>query len=327
MDLDKKSSDKQLIKFAKDLRKVYKSEKEKRKKLKDAYKQLVKYAKALNETVSDLKESNKNLKNQLDFEEREKLIQKKLIHANKMTSLGTMASGIAHEINNPVNYILSNSQILIEIWDDLSSYLKESDLPESDISIGGFQYFEVFETVEKILSGNIEGLRKIVNITKSLRKFGQRKEIYKSGKMDIKQAIDFSVSVLKKEIKKYTDKFEVLLPENIPILKGDQSAIEQVLINIIQNALQALPDRNAFVIIEVSYTDNVSIKIKDEGTGMDKEIIDRISEPFFTTRTDMGGTGLGMYISYEIIKELSGELVITSEKSKGTEVEIIFPLN
>ena len=326
METDKKYSDDQLVRFAEDLRKIYESEKEKRRELEKAYEQLDKYAKALNRTVANLKESNKNLKNQLELEEREKSLQKKLIHANKMTSLGTMASGIAHEINNPVNYILSNTQLLVEIWNDITSYLKESERYPSDISIAGFPLSEIFEIVEKILSGNIEGLRKIVKIVKSLSNFGQRKEICKSGDMDIKKAVEFSISVLKRKIETHTDNFTILIPENLPVLKGDQSAIEQVLINIIQNALQVLPDKSSPISIKVLNNAGLRRKIKDHGVGMDKETLQRMTEPFFTTRTDKGGTGLGMYISYSIVKELGGDINIVSEKGSGTEVEINFPL-
>jgi len=318
----------QLIKFAEDLRKIYESEKEKRKSLEESKAQLEKYADDLRNTINELKISNKKLESQVEMEEREKMIQRQLIHANKMTSLGTMASGIAHEINNPVNFILSNSQLLVEIWDDLIPLLKKTSSLNPDLNVSMLSIEEVIKTVPKMLNGNIEGLRRIVKIINSIGKIGKGGEISTGGSMDVGRALHFSTTLLKKNIEAKTDSLQLNIPKKIPELRGDQGALEQVFINIIQNAIQSLPGKDACVIIDVEILKkSLRITVKDEGTGISGENLSKIFDPFFTTRTTSGGTGLGLYISYSIIKKLNGDLKISSVPGKGTKVEIIFPLS
>lgn len=327
MSIEKELNREQLLKFAEDLRKIYESEKEKRKSLEESKAQLEKYADDLRNTINELNISNKKLESQVKMEEREKMIQRQLIHANKMTSLGTMASGIAHEINNPVNFILSNSQLLVEIWDDLIPLLKKTASLNPDLNVSMLSIEEVIKSVPKMLNGNIEGLRRIIRIINSIGKLGKDGEISTGGSMDIGRALQFSTTLLKKNIEVKTDNFQLNIPKRIPKLRGDQGAIEQVFINIIQNAIQSLPGKDACVIIDVEILKkSLRIIIKDEGTGISRENLSKIFDPFFTTRATSGGTGLGLYISYTIVKKLNGDLHISSVPGKGTKVEIIFPL-
>ncbi len=318
----------QLIKFAEDLQKIYRSEKEKRIELEAANEQLKKYAEALNKTILELKEANKKLQKQVEIEEREKLIQRKLIQANKMTSLGTLASGITHEINNPMNFILANSQTLLEIWKDAGKIFQKYYESQGNFYLGGVSFAEIKEMVPQILTGNIEGAVRVSNIISGLKDFSRQKDTQVMGKININKVINFAITILNKQIKKHTDAFSRELGENIPGAVGNAHQIEQVLINVVQNALQALPDRTSAVHL-FSFFDKdsglIKVKVKDEGVGMRNEILDRIMEPFFTTKKDEEGTGLGLYISYSIIKKHHGTLDITSEPGKGTEVIISLP--
>lgn len=322
--------DGQLIKFAKDLQKIYKSEKEKRIELENANKQLKKYAEALNKTILELREANVQLRKQVKIEEREKLIQQKLIQANKMTSLGTFTSGIAHEINNPINFILANSQMILEIWNDAEKVFQDYFERHRDFFISGLSFTNIKEMVPRMLNGNIEGSIRISNIISSLKDYGRDKKTQANVEIDINKVINFSISILNKQIKKFTDSFIIKLGENLPVAKGDPQQIEQVIINIIQNSLYALPDKSSGVYVSSIFdnkSDTLKVIIMDEGIGIKKEILNRIIDPFFTTRVNSGGTGLGLYISHSIIKKHRGSLDIKSESGKGTEVCISLPVS
>lgn len=319
----------QLLKFAEDLRKIYNSEKKTRTELESAHDQLEKYAKALNKTIRDLKEANKKLKAQVEMEEREKLLQKKLIHANKMTSLGTLASGITHEINNPVNYIQGNSQMLIDIWSDVEKAISKLSGVAESLTFGGLSLSEITDMIPKMLKGNFEGCLRISNIISGLKDYTRSGDSDNFEEFDINKRIEFSTAILGSEIKKYTNNFNLDLGKDLPAVRGNRGKIEQVMINIIQNALFSLNRRSDGIFISSGFEKNsneLKIVIRDEGSGIDKKILNRITEPFFTTRKDEGGTGLGLYISYSIIKNHQGNLNINSEPGKGTEITITLPV-
>ena len=148
--------------------------------------------------------------------------------------------------------------------------------------------------------------------------------------IDINDVIKFSINILNNQIKKFTNNFQLELGKNLPLPRGDSQQIEQVVINILQNALQALPDKSCRVQVTSRFNrkvNRVEIIIKDDGTGIKKETLSRITEPFFTTRRDSGGTGLGLYISYTIIKEHQGTLDVKSELGKGTEIVVGLPVS
>ena len=319
---------KQLKKYAEDLKKTTEEEKARRVELKNANIQNRKYAEDLNKTIGELKKANRKLKRQVEIEETEKLLQKKMIHINKMTSLGTLAAGIAHEINNPISYILGNSQILQELWEEIEKILSEVSENQDNFALRGIPFNEISEMIPKILKNNIEGARQISLITGKLKNLSRQEETVSSSRININQAIDYTIAILDRQIKQNTTRFMVKLKKNLPLAIGNTHEIEQVLINIIQNALQALPDKASGIIITSDYspkTGKISVKIKDEGEGMSEEIRERIMEPFFTTRADSEGTGLGLYISYAIIQKTGGHIDVHSEPGNGTEVTIHLP--
>lgn len=262
------------------------------------------------------------------MEEEARLMQAKLIHANKMTSIGTLASGVAHEINNPNNFILFNSSLLADAWKDsvriLDGYYRE----HGDFSLGGLPYSEMSEVIPELLSGITDGSRRIKGIVDSLKDFSRPDKACFDGELDVNRAVLAAVSILSSQIMKHTDKFEVSTAEGLPAVRGSSQKIEQVLINLVINALHALPDRSRGVHVG-SFHDKekgeVVIEVRDEGAGMSREVLERITEPFFTTRGDAGGTGLGLSISYSIIREHRGSMDFESEPGKGTTVSIRLP--
>lgn len=273
--------------------------------------------------------SFRDITERIRAKEESRLVQAKLIQANKMSSLGILVSSIAHEINNPNNFIMFNAPLLSEAWEDafkvLTGYYREN----GDFSIGGLPFSEMREVIPKLISGIAEGSSRINDIVGNLKDFARQDRAGMDSEVDVNKAIKSSVAILKSQIRKYTENFHMDLDENLPSLRGSARQLEQVIINLIINALQALPDKKHCVRVSTSFNNelrHVIIEIKDEGIGMTKEVLEKIREPFFSTKLDSGGTGLGLFISRSIIKEHKGSLELKSGHGKGTTVVIKLPL-
>jgi signal transduction histidine kinase len=146
--------------------------------------------------------------------------------------------------------------------------------------------------------------------------------------VDINKTVNAAISILHHEIVKYTDNFHAELKNNIPLIMGNNQQLGQVVINLLMNACQALPSRQCGIWISTGYdasTGQVIFSVKDEGGGIPKDLRNRIMEPFFTTRVDEGGTGLGLTISNSIIKNHNGVLDFTSEHGTGSVFSVRIP--
>jgi signal transduction histidine kinase len=269
----------------------------------------------------------RDVSERIRMEERERAMQAQLIHANKMTSLGTMASGIAHEINNPNNFILSNAQIIADVWSDLIVLLEEEGGVDPDTVLGGLSYSEVMELVPKLLGGIIEGAGRINTIVSRMKQYSRPVQQENKDQVSLNRVVRFAVSMLEREIKKRTDRFETSLKEDLPEILGYEEQLEQVVINLIHNALQALPDRTGGVRVVTRQADGViELAVTDDGIGISDGSKARIFEPFYTTKQERGGTGLGLYISYGIVREHGGDLIVQSRPGQGTTMTLRFPI-
>ena len=146
--------------------------------------------------------------------------------------------------------------------------------------------------------------------------------------LDVNKLIRNAASILWHHIHKHTDNFQMVLPDEILPAWGNGQQIEQVIINLLMNALQSLPDKQCGVCITSSSdpaAGEIIITVRDEGEGMSRHAVEHLREPFFTTRLDTGGTGLGLYISDSIIKEHHGSLEFSSQPGQGTVATIHLP--
>ena len=146
--------------------------------------------------------------------------------------------------------------------------------------------------------------------------------------VDVNAVLRSAISLLSNMINKSTSHFSVTYGEKLPVLKGNFHRLEQVIINLIQNACQALPDIRRGIFLSTSYnekTSSIVLRVQDEGVGIPPEVLPHITNPFFTTKSNAGGIGLGLSISSRIVKEHGGTLTFISEPRKGTTAEIILP--
>lgn len=254
--------------------------------------------------------------------------QEHMFQAAKMVSLGTLVSGVAHEINNPITSIMLNGPILQKIWTDTSPILDEYCREHEDIRIAGVSYSQLSERVPVLLSDIIEGTKRIKRIVDELKNFARQGASTLTDDVDINKAVKKAVRFVSNLIKKATRHFSVDYAVNLPGIKGNTQHIEQVAINLIINACEALPDNEHSIRVSTEYnhkSDCVAIKVRDQGEGMFPEVLERVGDPFFTTKRDGGGTGLGLAISTRIIKDHGGKIEFDSAPGEGTTVMATFP--
>jgi PAS domain S-box-containing protein len=262
-------------------------------------------------------------------EEQAKIHQQQLMQAGKMVALGTLVSGVAHEINNPNNFIMLNAPLLKETWQQVLPILDDYYEKNKDFTIGGMRYLEMRERIPRLFSGITDGSNRIKQIVEDLRDFVRKDASDMNQSVNINNVLRSAISLLSNIITKSTSHFSVTYEEKLPTLKGNSHRLEQVMINLIQNACQALPDIRRGISLSTSFDEKICsilVRIQDEGIGILPEVLSRITEPFFTTQSDSGGIGLGLSISSRIIKEHGGTLTFTSEPGKGTIAEIILPV-
>ena len=262
-------------------------------------------------------------------EEQAKLHQQQLMQASKMVALGTLISSVAHEINNPNNFIMLNAPLLKEAWQRVLPILDEYDEKNNDFMIGGMRYTEMRERIPRLFSGISDGSKRIQQIVEDLRDFVRRDASDMNQSLDVNAVLKSAISLLSNMITKSTSHFSVKYDEKIPSLRGNFHRLEQVIINLIQNACQALPDIRRGLYLSTSFNEktcSMVLKVQDEGIGISPEVLPHITDPFFTTKSDSGGIGLGLSISSRIVKEHGGTLTFTSESGKGTTAEIILPI-
>lgn len=255
-------------------------------------------------------------------------IQAKLIQANKMTSLGLMVSGLAHEVNNPNSSIKLAAHLLAKSWQDMVPILEQQYRQEGNFRIAGQPFSQAKSTLPEHIAGIRSNSLRIEGIIKNLRDFVAKGTANLSSQADINAIVSVASTLLNTEIKLYTRRFRLKLHENLPPVQGNPQQLEQVVINLIMNAVQSVPDRDRKVIVATGFdpaTGLVMISVEDEGTGIPPEIRDRIGEPFFSTKLHRGGTGLGLAISNSIISEHKGVLEIESEPGQGTAVRVKLP--
>jgi signal transduction histidine kinase len=238
-----------------------------------------------------------------------------------MTSLGTMVSSVAHEINNPNNFLLMNAGIIRRAWDDIAPVVEEYFRSNGDFAVAQSTWSEARAFLPDAFAGIQQGALRISDIVGNLKAYGRDDRFKREAVADVNAVVQLSASILSHLISSSTRRFTLELVEGLPLASGSARQLEQVVINLIQNALLALPDQDHGVQVSTGVdpeSGHVLIRVADEGSGIPPEIAARIMEPFFTTRLERGGTGLGLAISSTIVKEHGGSIEFSSEPGRGT---------
>ncbi len=269
----------------------------------------------------------------IDITEKHAL-QKASEQSGRLVAVGTLAAGVAHEINNPNSVILSNLKILQDVWKDVTAHLDKGGNRSADLSLGGLLYPEKRHDLQQLFTDCLESGERIRSIVKDLKAFSTVEsradsEIALVEEIDLNEVVETACRMLRSIIGTSTDHFSIDLQPGLPKVLGSFLRIEQVVVNLLINACQALPSRQCAVSIKTRFDPGGQkdwIEVHDQGTGIPAELQSQILEPFFTTRRTVGGSGLGLAISDTIVKEHGGEIITTSTPGEETCVSIVLPV-
>lgn len=264
---------------------------------------------------------------------RELELKDRMAEVDKYKTLAWLTAGVAHEINTPNNAALRNVPMLREIWVEIAGALDRLYRSEGDFNVRGFGYEDLKREIPEMLNDLYMGSQHIKKIVEDLKDYARGPDGSSQPPLDVNQAIGYAIRLLKHSIAVSTGAFTVELSERLPPIKADRLKLTQVIVNVIENALQALPDPARGVRVS-SYAEDrpagaggswVCVKVSDEGVGMAPETLASVFDPFFTTKRDRGGTGLGMPVAAGIVREMGGSMELHSRPGAGTTVVIRVP--
>ena len=291
----------------------------------------------LEETIQELDQKRKAIEETNDALQKSleelKAAQQQLIQSEKMASLGELTAGIAHEIQNPLNFVNNFSEVSNELIDEMKEELEKGDIKEAEAIAA-----DVKQNLEKI---NHHGQR-AADIVKGMLQHS-RSSTGQKEPTDINALCDEYLRLayhgLRAKDKSFNAKFETDFDPSLPKINVVPQDIGRVILNLINNAFYTvsekakslMPNAESYeptvVVSTKNLGDKVEVKVKDNGNGISEKIKDKIFQPFFTTKPTGQGTGLGLSLSYDIVKAHGGEIKVESANGAGTEFTVVLPVN
>lgn len=304
---------------------------------------------SLNKAKRELQEKNLELERRTFELEEEKArlkdaydklnqMQAQLLQSEKLASLGQLSAGVAHELNNPIGFVYSNLGTLAEYVQDIEKLLEKYMVLEKQIS-GQRSYAELINEIEvlkkqiglhsilddfdKIIAESQEGAQRVKIIVQNLKDFAHRDK----GRLelgDVNKGIESTLNIVWNELKYKAT--VVKKYGTIPQIECFPQQLNQVFMNLLVNAAQAIEDKGEIIIRTFQKDKKVVVEISDSGIGISKEHLEHIFEPFFTTKEVGKGTGLGLSVVYGIIQNHGGQIEVESEVGKGSLFRVILPI-
>lgn len=249
---------------------------------------------------------------------RIKEIKTQLIQSEKMASLGTISAGIAHEINNPLSFLLTNIEVLSDYLKTIDTVILSTKI-ELDPNI---KY--ILEDIPNLMNESLTGISRIKDIVAGLRTFSRADDGILQ-KISINDCIETSIKLVSNELK-HKCKLTLDLDKSNPKIFGSHGQLIQVFTNLLVNSAQAIQENGCIKIKSSIIHNNIIIEISDSGVGISKENISKLFTPFFTTKPTGQGTGLGLSISYGILQKHNAKISVESELNVGTTFFITVPM-
>jgi signal transduction histidine kinase len=231
-----------------------------------------------------------------------KVRQEQLVQSRKMAAVGTLTSGIAHELNNPLNNISLTAETLLEDFDTLEDARKRRLLGD------------IFTQVQRASAT----VRNLLDFT--------RKDAPVHATVAIGEIIDTTVQLVGNELALASVRVRIAIPPDLPAVDGNPRSLQQVFLNLFLNAMQAMPDGGDLTVDAHQQGDEIRIAVSDTGIGIPEEFHEKVFEPFFTTKEAGEGTGLGLSVSYSIVRQHGGRIEVRSEVGRGATFVVVLPV-
>jgi signal transduction histidine kinase/PAS domain-containing protein len=253
-------------------------------------------------------------------------LKKEADQTSRLAALGELAAGVAHEINNPNGLLALNNSLLQEICQDMMAEL--SELECRDGSYGGFSFADLEQELPQLFQNNHQATTNIRRIVEDLKQF-TRREQERFELVDVNEVILAASRMVTSSLKKASCHVRILYGDELPRFRASFQSLQQVVINLLMNACQALTNSEQFIEVRSDFDAErglISIAVIDGGRGISPDHLDKIFDPFFTTKREEGGTGLGLSVSSRIIKEHGGTFHYDSTPGEGTRVTVLLPV-
>jgi PAS domain S-box-containing protein len=258
-----------------------------------------------------------------------KRAQREMYRADKMAALGQIVAGVAHEINNPNNFIHFNLPILRRYLEAMEPLLEQRLAADPSLEILGLPYAEFLQDVYRLIANMEQGSERITSIVADLKSYVRSDEENGRKAAPLRTVVDRVMTLIGKQVRKMVKHLDVEVAEGLPLVEMNPCKLEQVLINLLINAGHAADKEDARVGISVLRSTRregwVELRVEDNGAGMPPDTLDRIFEPFFTSKSRDQGTGLGLSIAHRIIEEHGGTIDVESTLGEGTCFTVLLP--
>jgi signal transduction histidine kinase len=257
------------------------------------------------------------------------MLQRRIVQTEKLSSLGFLVSGVAHEINNPNNFITFNIPILKEYLNEIIPIIDDYAKKHENLEVCCMPYPEFRNDIFKLVKNIENGSRRIQAAVSNLKGITRVKDKLQMDMIDIQEVIERGVSICRAKIDRLVESFEVDIPKDLPQIYADPETLELVIINLLINAAQAADKDNSWIRLHVSLGDSrqnhLIIEVRDNGCGMNEKTQNHIFDPFFTTKPPGEGTGLGLTLCLNSIEELGGQIEVDSTEGRGSTFKVILP--
>lgn len=259
----------------------------------------------------------------------QKTIEKQLFQAQKMEAIGTLVAGVAHEINNPINLILFNLPLFEKMWQDLLPILNAHAKDAPDQKIGGLPPDFVKQNLPRLISDMEMAANRVARIINGLKGFARKSNPAEKSSVQVNTAVQNAVRLADATLKKSKTIMELDLVEDLPLINANLQNLEQIVLNLIINALESIRHNYGKVRIATKRVRNpssITIEVSDNGRGINPKVAEKIFDPFVTDRQAFGGTGLGLSVSYNLVKSHKGDISFQTIAGKGTTFTVTLPI-
>jgi signal transduction histidine kinase len=249
-----------------------------------------------------------------------------LLQAQKMEALGLLVAGVAHEINNPVNQIMFNTPLIQRVWQDLEPALRTRSLEHPHETYGGLSFDFLHEHMPQLLANMDMAANRIARIVSDLKHFSTNSSTREKARVQLNAAVQNAMRLAQTTLRKAGTSLRAELDDSLPLMEGNIQSLEQIVLNLLINAFQAMEGRTGEVWIRTRPDGaHLLLSVSDSGRGVPDAIADRIFDPFVTDRQGEGGTGLGLSVTHDLVRDHDGEIRFETRRGEGTTFHVSFP--